>query len=200
LRKKVVLFLPGFQKEEFDPVEKGTKIKESLKEKGFKVFISNYGHRKPMKDSLKTYVKQVEAEIKAIKPVAIVAHCMSGLIARKIIEGSSENFNIEKLIMLETPNMGTTLFRMRLLGLPDWPSIRDMLKDSEFLKELNKDWQVRQKELKTLYFQIGGERMTKFPEVFKLPGVKTIIFKGVGHSQLRTDKRVIQKILNILTS
>lgn len=200
LRKKVVLFLPGFQREDFDPKEKGAKIKESLEKKGFKVFISNYAHGKPMKRPIKAYVEQVKQEIEAVKPGVIVAHCMGGLMARKIIESSSEDLGVEKLIMLETPNLGTTSARMKILGLPNWPSIQDMLKGSEFLRELNENWRIKRRKLKTHYFQIGGTRTIWLPEIFQLPEVKTATFPGVNHSQLRTDFRVIQKIIKILTS
>lgn len=200
MEKKVVLFLPGFQREEFDPAEKGAKIKEALEKKGFKVVISDYGHGKPMKNPLMVYLEQVRREIEVVKPWVIVTHCMSGLLVRKVIERSSEDLGIKKLIMLETPNMGTTLSRMQLLGLPDWPSIRDMVKGSKFLQELNRDWQTRGRKIKTRYYQLGGERTIHFPEIFELSEVETVTFEGVDHSGLRTDSRVIRKIIEILTS
>jgi len=199
LGKKCILFLLGFQKEEFDPEEKGEKMKQSLKEKGFKVYISNYSNGQPMKEPLDVYVNQVKGEVKTIRPIVIIAHSIGGLIARNVIERSTEDLGIETLIMLETPNLGTTLRRVKALGFPEWPSVLDMLKGSDFLRELNKDWLERQKTLKTRYFQIGGNRFVRFPDIFRLPKTITIEFKDLDHSELRTDSQVIQKIIEILT-
>ncbi len=199
LKKECVLFLPGFQKERFDPAEKGAKFKQSLEEKGFRVCISSYSNGQPMQESLNVYVNQVKEEVDKIKPMRIIAHSIGGLIARKVIETSTEDLGIKTLIMLETPNLGTTLMRVRELGFPEWPSVLDMLKGSDFLRELNKDWPERQKALKTRYFQIGGNRFVRFPDIFRLPKTITIEFKDLDHSELRTDSQVIQKIIEIIS-
>lgn len=199
LKKERILFLPGFQKEKFDPQEKGAEIKQALETKGFKVYISNFSNGQPTKEPLNVYARQVREEVKTIRPRTIIAYSIGGLIARKVIESSTEDLCIETLIMLETPNLGTTLLRVRELGFPEWPSVQDMLKGSDFIRELNRDWFEREKVLKTRYFQIGGNRFIRFPDIFRLPEIMTNEFKGIDHSELRTDPRVIQKIIDILS-
>lgn len=191
--------MPGLQVERFDAEEKGAEIKRVLEKNGFSVFISDYGRGQPMREPLNVYVEQVKKEMKLIRPDFAVAHSAAGLILRKIIETSPKDLGIKILIMLETPNLGTTLKRVRMSGFPeDWPSVQDMRRGSNFLRELNEDWLKKRKKLKTRYFQIGGVHTIRFPEIFKLPDVETFEFK-VGHSELRTDIQVIRKIIEILT-
>lgn len=192
--------MPGFQSSDFDPEEKGLAIKKSLNEKGLKVIISDYGKRSPMRESIVAYVEQVKKEIKEVKPEIIIAHSLGGFLAREILESAQENLGVKILIMLETPHNGVPLKLILWLGYPDWPVIREIAPDSQFIQSLNQNWRLRLKSMKTRYFQIGGGWTIQYPEIFRLEDVKMITFQGLDHSSLRTDPRVIQKIIEILSS
>jgi len=194
--KERILFLTGFQRRPFNPFEKSKYLKEHLEQQGYKLYTSQYGNGQPMTKSLQVYIQQVAVEIQRIKPTAIIAHSMGGLIVRYLIE--QKGYQIEKLIMLETPNQGIPFWLIKIGRLPNWQSVRDMTKNSEFLKNLNKDWQARR--LHTRYFQIGGIYSVIFPQLFTLQGIPTKIFKTVTHSSLRSNKRVIGEIIEILKS
>ena len=193
-----VLFLTGFQRKPFDPLDKGKEIKRYLEKQGYKVYISNYSDGRPMTKSLIVYAREVAKEVEAIKPVAIIAHSMGGLIARYIIE--QMGYQIDKLIMLETPNQGIPLWPIRFGIMPNWQSVQDMMRNSIFLRKLNRDWQKRKKRISTCYFQIRGIYSVLFPGIFKSQGVPTETFKTISHSGLRANKRAIRQITKFLKS
>jgi len=190
--------LTGFQKDYFDPFEKSREIKRYLEQQGYEVHTSCYASGQPMIKSLEIYVKEVATEIERIKPTIIIAHSMGGLIARYLIE--QMGYQIEKLIMLETPNQGIPFWSIKIGIMPNWQSVRYITKGSEFIQKLNRNWQTRRKQITTRYFQIGGIYSVIFPAMFRLPGVPAKIFKTITHSRLRSNKRSIGEIIKILKS
>jgi len=196
--KERILFLTGFQDDSFDAFDKSKEIKRYLEQEGFEVYTSRYASGQPMTESLKVYAKEVAEEVERIKPAIIIAHSMGGLIIRYLIE--QMGYQIEKLIMLETPNQGIPRWPIKIGIMPDWQSVQDMRKDSDFIRKLNKDWQKRGKQITTRYFQIGGIYSVIFPDMFKLQGIPTKIFKTITHSELRSNKRSIGEIIKILKS
>jgi triacylglycerol esterase/lipase EstA (alpha/beta hydrolase family) len=190
--------LTGFQDDYFNPFDKSKVIKKYLEQQGFKVYTSCYANGEPMTKSLKVYIKEVAKEIERIKPSVIIAHSMGGLIIRYLIE--QMGYKIEKLIMLETPNQGIPSWPIRIGILPDCQSVRDMMKGSEFMLQLNKDWQAKRRQTAISYFQIGGIYSTIFPRIFGLQGIPIKVFKTITHSGLRSNKRSITEIIKILKS
>lgn len=201
MQKNTILFLTGFHVKKHDPIKEGAAIKQFLENRGFKVFVSHYTQGLPTREPLTEFVRRVDAEVKAKKPDCIIAHCMGGLIARKIIENPLPNTRISRLIMLETPNLGTTPQRIKDLNLrSSWPSVKDMLKGSKFITELNRNWWRKPKKLKKSYFQIGGQRTSEFPGIFSLLGVRKTIFRELDHLELIVNPKVFQRIAYILNS
>jgi pimeloyl-ACP methyl ester carboxylesterase len=196
---KKVLFLPGFHSKSFNPLEKGKEIKMRLEEAEWEVSVSNYSDGEPTRLPLPLYSEKVATEIELIKPVAIIAHSMAGLIVLRSILQS--NHQVHKLILLESPVNGVPVWAMKIWIMKtdaslDWPSVRDMLRSSAFLQQLNKDWQRKQSQISL--FQIGGVYSALLPRIFFFPQVPTKVFKTVTHSGLRSNRRVIETILQIL--
>ena len=187
------MFLPGFQKDSFDPGEKGKNIKKYLENEGWQVEISEYGNRMPMTEHLSKYGEQVKIELESFKASAIIAHSMGGLVAQEALRKTQ--MTIKKLIMLETPNQGIPRWALKIGILPDWSSTRCMIKNSDFLRQIRKT-----DERETLYYQIGGFYSVLLPKIFISPEIPTKIFKTITHSGLRSNLRVLKEILKILES
>ncbi len=81
-----------------------------LENAGFCVLPTPWDWRMPFKDAADTYLKPAIASGKAItgRKVYIVAHSMGGLVARSYIEQWNGGQDVERLIMLGTPNYGAT--------------------------------------------------------------------------------------------
>jgi len=84
-----------------------------LKEKGYEegktLFVAHYDWRKSAEDSAKNYLVPMikEAKEKSGKEkVDIVAHSMGGLVSRSYIQSDDYNYDVLRLVMLGTPNLG----------------------------------------------------------------------------------------------
>lgn len=196
--KERILFLTGFQKDRFNPFEKSKEIKRYLEQLRYRVYTSCYANGQPMIKPLEFYAKEVAEEIERIKPTVIIAHSMGGLIARYLIE--QMGYQIEKLIMLETPNQGIPSWPIKIGMLPNWQSVQDMKRNSDFMQKLNKDYHGTKNRPPTRYFQIGGIYSVIFQSIFRLEGIPMKIFKTITHSGLRSNKRSIKEIIKILKS
>ena len=94
---------------------------------------------------IKLFAQQVRDKLSEIRPdhegpkVDIVAHSMGGLVSRWCIQKLGGRENVDKLIMLETPNHGALLFSQGLWVRPQGWSLDwfQMASDSNFLAELN---------------------------------------------------------------
>jgi len=90
-------------------------IIQSFKDMGYvenkDFFIAYYDWRNSNADSAKNYLKpliQKANSLNGTSEVNIVAHSMGGLVARSYIEGSGYNNDVDNLIMLATPNKGSS--------------------------------------------------------------------------------------------
>ncbi len=88
---------------------------KSLEDKGLEkdkdYFIAFYDWRKSNKDSAKNYLKPVIDKAKQIsgsEKVDIIAHSMGGLVARAYVEGDNYGYDVDNLIMMGTPNLGSS--------------------------------------------------------------------------------------------
>jgi len=112
VKRPPVVLVHGFQSVDYDPEEIWKKMKESLTEDGYTVYVSHYANDMVTSESIRRYAKFLGEEIKGIKQdegvnkVDIVAHSMGGLVSRWYIEIGGGDKNVRKLIMLETPNGG----------------------------------------------------------------------------------------------
>jgi len=171
-------------------------MKAFFAQHGIEVYVADYAKGQPTCEELEVYTEEVKRYIKEIKPVAIIAHSMGGIIARYVIE-TNPQLEIQKLIILESPNQGIPSWSLpiaKLLGIPpDWPSTKSMVRGSRFFQQL------RHKVAKTRYYNIGGIYSLIFPSIFNLPDVPMKIFI-TRHSVLRKDFRVLRYVLQILQS
>ena len=181
-----------------------------------------YGHIQNYARNLADEIDIIK-EAEGVDKVDIVAHSMGGLVARwymEVMEGGDEH--VRKLIMLETPNHGGPSWIMKLFA-----NNPDMYYQSMFLQVLNRNyydgtydpdayppigWSKQSypcndvKSPKVHYEIIGGPLFEKFRSIFDLnmvyvpqqnrfPNLGNI---KSGHSLLRTDKAVIQRVIDIL--
>ena len=81
-----------------------------LEQAGFCVVPTPWDWRMPFKEAADTYLKPAIANAKAMtgRKVYIVAHSMGGLVARSYIEQWNGGQDVERFVMLGTPNYGAT--------------------------------------------------------------------------------------------
>ena len=134
---------------------------ELLSHEGYQVAYFSYPGDQPIDDSAATlaqHLTDLRAQYPALK-VDIVAHSMGGLVARDYIETPRYAGGIDRLIMIGTPNAGSTWAKFRfILSLqqhyqlwradPEWSMSwfltegfgeagRDLAPDSPFLKRMS---------------------------------------------------------------
>jgi hypothetical protein len=204
---------------------------------GRDVFISNYAidNKVPTILSISLYAQRLQEEIDFIKKkegvnnVDIVAHSMGGLIARRYVEAEDfhdiqmcYNGDIEKLIMIATPNHGV-LMNISIYGvLPFdtnlmYTSIGEMAPGSPFLETLNAGVTTSQKHVEC--YTIAGEKDFLFNRISNtqsknsyllLDGVvlessvklsdakENIVVKYLGHFELYKNFEVQEAVRNLL--
>ncbi|MDO8512148.1 MAG: hypothetical protein Q7S57_02655 [bacterium] len=84
-------------------------LKKNGYEEGKTLFIAYYDWRKSAEDSAKNYLVPIvkEAKEKSGKnKVDIIAHSMGGLVSRSYIQSSGYGYDVLRLVMLGTPNLG----------------------------------------------------------------------------------------------
>jgi len=83
----------------------------ALENAGFDVYICYYDWRESNGDTAFSYLKQKIDEVKAITgkdKVDIVTHSMGGLVARSYIQSNNFENDVEKIVLLGTPNHGSS--------------------------------------------------------------------------------------------
>lgn len=87
------------------------KLEDAGYEQGEKLFIAHYDWRQSNAQSAAEYLAPIIEEAKqvsGIDEIDIVAHSMGGLVAREYIQGTTYNNDVDQLIMLGTPNEGSS--------------------------------------------------------------------------------------------
>jgi len=135
---------------------------ELLIRDGYQVGYFSYPGDQPIDDSAATFTSKMQ-ELHSVYPnlkVDVVAHSMGGLVAREYIEGNQYPGGVDRLIMIGTPNGGSSWSKFRfILSLqqhynlwrndPDWsPSWyvtegfgeagRDLKPGSPYLQKMSK--------------------------------------------------------------
>lgn len=88
-----------------------------LQQEGYQVGSFAYPDDGPIAESgmlLADGLADWRMQYPAAKPVSIIAHSMGGLVARHYVEGVGYRGGVERLIMLGTPNHGSTWTGWRL--------------------------------------------------------------------------------------
>lgn len=76
---------------------------------GENLFVCHYDWRKRNKDTMKTYLKPMIKQVRERFPhhkIDLLCHSMGGLVARSYIQSYDFQYDIDKLIMLGTPQQG----------------------------------------------------------------------------------------------
>jgi len=124
-------------------------------------------------EKLKERIDQILREKKSedceeTEEVDIIAHSMGGLDARWYIEKMDGADNVNKLITLGTPHKGT-----EMANLAAWtPGARDMIPDSDFLRELNSSHLPEDVEYVSIWSR--GDELVVPSERAKLEDAKNI--------------------------
>jgi hypothetical protein len=169
-------------------------IKEYLESQGFEVDIFYYSNGKSTYNDLETYAKNVSERLEKEKYSAVIAHSMGGPIIRFAVQNKPL---VQKIIFLESP-IGLPrwiIFLARLMGIPlklKYRSVKCLMTGSEFLQNIKLNKNIS-------YYQIGGIYSLCLRKTFVDRLIPIKIFP-VTHSQLLTNKPVLQKISNILKS
>jgi pimeloyl-ACP methyl ester carboxylesterase len=204
-----VVFIHGFQDCNFDPQEKGQKIKERLENCGWKVFSLTYSEGKPTKQSLRDSTDKLAEEIRKqglTKVDAIIGHSMGGLVACDLAR-AYRALGIKKVIMLETPVSGMPAWLLRIWAFIwqrnasyDWPSIQAMKKGNEYFEILFRGWPTHE----IAVFQIEGSLGKFLGRFSKTPAwIRTYKFPKVRHDGpdgLRGNPEVLDCIAKILAT
>ena len=188
------MFLPDFQKNAFNALEKARAIKSFLESRDWQVEVSNYGNGRPMNLPITIYLEEVRNEIEHIRPRAIVAHSFGGIIARCMIEMERMK-GIERLVMLETPHNGVPRWLLQAFRYPKWPVIWEVEKGSKLLDRLNTFPRGRGD---ARYCQIGGVLTATAPRIFKISDAYIRNFPWITHSGLRTEPIVLAEIARFI--
>lgn len=94
-------------------------------------FVNRFADPAKQVPELAKFIGDVLKKTKA-KKVILVCHSMGGLVARKYLVDHKSSHNVERLILLSTPNLGSIWLYFK------WsPAARAMRPGSKFLKELN---------------------------------------------------------------
>lgn len=130
------------------------------------------------------------------KKVDIVAHSMGGLIAYYYVKKLGGHRCVRKLVTLGTPFRGTwsALLGSVLFGAIS-KGVRQMLPNSEFLKELHEPQQIK---LRTKLYSVAAQYDTiSPPESCFLKGAINRVLP-LGHAGLLMDRRVFRLVLEFL--
>ena len=109
-KRQIVLLIHGLNSR---PEDMRT-LSEDISLSGFDVATFRYPNDQPVAETGKLLAKELVRVRKkyANRKVSIVAHSMGGLVARHVIENATlDPGNVEKLIMIGTPNHGSALAR-----------------------------------------------------------------------------------------
>ncbi len=86
-------------------------LTSALRNAGFDVYICYYDWRESNADTAFSYLKEKIDEVKVLTgkdKIDIVSHSMGGLIARSYIQSNSFENDVEKIVLLGTPNHGSS--------------------------------------------------------------------------------------------
>ena len=94
-------------------------------------------------------------------PLILVGYSLGGLVARVLVE--KMKINAQAVILVGTPNMGVKLNRWEklLIKIIKRPTIEEMLPNSEFLKNLNENYEKLW--LQTRYYLLAGTKDKRVP-------------------------------------
>ncbi len=144
-----------------------------------------------LKTEVRLLLKSPEyMHIETPKKVHIVAHSLGGMIVRGALLDEQFSKKIEKVIFLGTPHQGNPLFKS-----PIPFAIKSLHENAEMMKKIKMDplpgniqyWNLR-----------GGlDLITPLATTF-LPDVPNLVFDGVGHAGLLSNRDVTQTVLAIL--
>jgi len=136
-------------------------------------------------------------ETKADK-VDVVAHSMGGLVTRTSINSGSYDNQINKLIMIGTPNQGAIMGEFKAFQLNETMASKQMSKGSDFMNELNSHLLNEN----ITYFTIIGVKYNTYAvkhdglvleEEVRIPGVDYMKF-NLSHSELINDYEVYRQV------
>jgi pimeloyl-ACP methyl ester carboxylesterase len=106
--RPLVVLIPGFQ----SSPESLIFLKTELRQNGLAVGTFEYPNDQPLEDSARLLASRLTilAGKYPDRKIRLVAHSMGGLIARQVIEDAkSDPGNVDRLIMVATPNQGSRL-------------------------------------------------------------------------------------------
>jgi len=123
------------------------------------------------------------------KEVYLIGHSMGGLVARYYVNSPRGTGRVKQIITIATPHRGT---RIAVLG--NGKNAREMIPESEFLKQLNNTH-----HLPTLAIWSTLDNLIIPPEYATLDGMQNIALPFQGHLSLLYSNLVYKHIYNYLT-
>lgn len=146
--KPVVVFLHGWRS---DPSAYGELPKKLEQRTGLSVICLQYPTGKlggyPGLVSLAQYLdNEIAIRTRYSKELALVGHSMGGLLARRLLVGSSDGTalvgkNVKQLTLIASPGVGSTLASVaNIATLFTQRQLRDLSKDSAFMQDLGPRW------------------------------------------------------------
>lgn len=141
---------------------------------------SIYGNLSIFADRLKNIINTVCAISKKDKAI-LIAHSMGGLISRKYMTINRDNWNrVHKLLTVATPNLGFGIS----LGIIQ--QLRDLKRNSKFIKKLDEKWEVMMRsEKEKKWGVIGGINVKAGHNIYDDP--KSTDSGGIGFVEISSS-------------
>lgn len=176
-----------------------TVLRRALRRRGFgRTFALNYS---PLTDDIRTVAQWLSEFVEEVceetgyERVHIVGHSLGGMIGRYYVQRLGGDARVHTLVTLGTPHQGT--FGARFVP---WPVIRQLRFESPVVQELTEPapgcrtrfiaiWS----DLDQLVLPQRNARITH-PDL----RARNVLFRGVGHTSLPVDRRVVHEITQAL--
>jgi len=170
-------------------------IYQKLKMAGFKnVYPINLGPKIASIEVQAGKLSEIVAHIlekTSEKSASIIAHSQGGLISRYYIKFLDGSDKVDKLITLGTPHNGT---KLSIFGIGR--NSREMLPDSQLLRELNSKQESSRTRVLSIYSPVDNMVLPYYSSYFD--GGENFISNPLGHFGILFSKSVITKIQDFL--
>lgn len=107
--------------------------------------------------TIKELSKMLETEINVIgkkyENIILIGHSMGGIIAKQYILDNIENNKVKLYISIATPHLGSNM--ANFIKIYKHPQIKELVKNNNYLVDLNRDWRSKKNKLPKSYYLYG---------------------------------------------
>jgi len=167
-----------------------------LTERGWTVFscdLKPNNGQLPLEALARQLDRYIQAHLPAAEPFDLLGFSMGGLISRYYLQRMGGLERVRRFLAISSPHRGTWVGYLR------WnPGCEQMRPDSEFLKDLNQDWQVLE-QVNFVSLWTPFDLMIVPADSSVMPVGRSLSFPVALHPWMLTDDRVFATIVKVLT-